>query len=381
MPNSGIRTILLTGAPESSSLEWTDDVLTTSVLPAFSTDLEHDRQSPRATGTGPVWRRLPLEDEALHTGYTPVGHEWGDHATELAKFDYPFLDSANSSIPGLSLATPGGQVSFIEGKESTEFYDRSLLIHDKLPSSQIVADQDPNDPDSIFLTSNSNCTSFNLESFVETGDTSETDYYPKPASVPIRDLRNLPTINYLRSIMPRRMTVNLIVAVVSIPSPIQLITRYGQRRIDLVEMIASDDTRSGFAINLWLPPFESSQADPAASPLLKVAVSKLRPRDVVLMRNIELNIHDKRVFGQNLRRDLTKVHLLYRDRLDRSDERGAYGRADLDGAGRDDLQLAKIRKVINWVVDFGPVGINRAYGHAWGEGGGLEDLPPDTSED
>ena len=381
MSNRSTRTILLTGAPENSSLEWTEEALTTSVLPAFSADLRRDCSSSWATGIGPVWRRLPLEKEVLHTGYTPASHDWRDHASESGKFEYPFLGGANSGVLGLSLATSNGQESFIEDEEISELHDHSLLVHDELPSSQIIADEDLDDSNSTFPTSNSDLTSFNIESFDETADTSETEYYSKPVIVPIRDLKNLPTINYLRSIMPRRMTVNLIIAIISIPPPTQLITRYGRRRIDLVEVTVSDDTKSGFAINLWLPPAQSSQSDPAASPLLKEAISRLRPRDVVLLRNVELNVHEKRVFGQNLRRDLTKVHLLYRDRLDRSDERGAYGRADLDRIGKDDLQLAKVRRVRNWVVDFGPVGVERGYGHAWSEGSGLEALPPDSSED
>ena len=381
MPRSSIRTILLTGAPESSSLQWTEDALTSTVLPAFSTGSRDERPTSRATGTGPVWRRLPLEKEVLHTGYTPASLEWRDDVEKLEKFDNPFQDGVNSSVPGLSLATSDGQGSFIEDEEAAEFYDRSLLIHDELPSSQIVADEDPNDPESTFLTSDSNCTSFSLESFIETGDTSEIESHPKPVSVPIRDLKNLPTINFLRSILPRRMTVNLIVAIISIPPPIELITRYGKRRIDLVEMTASDDTKSGFAINLWLPPANPSQSDPTASPLLKAALLKLRPRDLVLIRNVELNAYEKRVFGQNLRRDLTKVHLLYRDRLDRTDERGAYGKTDLDRAAKDNFQLAKVRRVRSWVMDFGPVGIDRTYGNAWDGGSGLGALPPDTAED
>ena len=78
---------------------------------------------------------------------------------------------------------------------------------------------------------------------------------------------------------------------------------------------------------------------------------------------------------------MTKVLLLYRDRLDRNHERGAYGRADLDVAGKDDLQLAKVRRVRGWVMDFGPVGVAKDYGNAWDGGSGLEALPPDTAED
>ena len=297
-------------------------------------------------------------------------------------FDFPFMERENLALPGLSFETPGNQNRAvdedIDNDEITKFYSHSLFTHEELPSSQIIAAEDLADPTTSFPTSDSNHTSFSLASLDnETTATSEPSLHPKPLSLSIRDLKTLPTINYLHSIKPRRMTVNLIVAIVAIPPPLQLITRHAKRRIDLVEMTVSDETKSGFGINLWLPPADDpSRPDATASPLLKIAASKLRPRDVVLLRNVELNVHEKRVFGQNLRRDGTEIYLLYRDRVDLADVRGVYRRKDLNEVRDGDLQLAKVRRVRDWVMDFGPVGID---GRRDGEGSGLEALPPDST--
>jgi len=79
------------------------------------------------------------------------------------------------------------------------------------------------------------------------------------------------------------------------------------------------------------------------------------------MRNVALNSFKGKVYGQSLRKEVTKVWLLYRNRVDREDEGGCYRGRDLDGGEGEgegertgervvEKQLLKTRRVREWVL-------------------------------
>ncbi len=188
-----------------------------------------------------------------------------------------------------------------------------------------------------------------------------------PVAGHLSNLKDVPNASYLDSIQPQTMTVNLIVGIISIPPPRAIRTRRGAN-VELIEVLVGDETKSGFGINFWLPSAQTIGSE------LKDILGKLRPQDVVLMRNVALSSFQGKVHGQSLRKEVTKVHLLYRNRIDKSDLGGCYNSADLAVGGT--AQAAKTRRVREWVLRFVGAGAARQVK------GCLEaikeTLPPDT---
>ena len=90
---------------------------------------------------------------------------------------------------------------------------------------------------------------------------------------------------------------------------------------------------------------------------LRVMMEGLRVRDVVLVRNVALAAFRGRVYGQSLRRGVTRVDLVWRG--------GGVERRGWEG-------VEKVRRVREWVLGFVGGG---------GDGGGRErgvQLPADT---
>jgi len=108
----------------------------------------------------------------------------------------------------------------------------------------------------------------------------------------------------------------------------------------------------------------------------------------VLMRNVALNSFKGKVYGQSLRKDVTKVWLLYRNKVDREDEGGCYRGRDLEGDGTEggtgngnvEKQLFKTRRVRDWVLRFlGTSGAGGGIGGGRDRNRGMEEvLPIDT---
>ncbi len=210
----------------------------------------------------------------------------------------------------------------------SQFYDQSLAAHDDVSSSQLVA----------ALSQETTATATNgTSSFRSTaGGTDDGDSSVGLASRPIpaalgsdrlTELKDLPSAASLAGAAPQTVTVNLIVGIISVAAPKTVRTRWGSSR-SLVEVLVGDDTRSGFGVTFWLPPsgphaFEQS------------VVAGLRPLDVVLIRNVALHVFMNKVYGSSLRKDLTKIHLLHRRRLDAADFGGHYDSAHIEAAASD----------------------------------------------
>lgn len=119
------------------------------------------------------------------------------------------------------------------------------------------------------------------------------------------------------------------------PRPVT--TRWGQT-LSLIEVVVGDDTAAGFAVTFWL----------AADQLHAAAVARLRRKDVVLMENVALHVFRGNVYGQSLRRGLTRFSLLWR-----SDGSGHYSTRRLDrDAAAEHPQAQKARRVKDWVLRF-----------------------------
>lgn len=378
------RVLILTGAPESTKLDWTTNLLSSfqpsiaqftllqsAPLQPPTLSLPHHGDVSRLDLA--VWRSLPLERAHIRTGFSQ-------------QHDLDFIGAFPSSVDFLTTASISCDAASQQGltqheadeestKLLTEFYDHSLAVHQDLASSQLVPhvsqQQKPASPSrtSFMSDSYSNSRSFASDDGDGTTvllDQDDTTTFKAPlksawgrATDHLSDLEDIPTASYLLSIIPQTMTVTLIVGIISIAAPRTVETRYATTKT-LVEVLVGDDTKSGFSVTFWLSGREAAEGGSS--------LARLRGRDVVLMQNVALNVFRKKVYGGSLRKDLTKVHLLYRGRkLDENDEVGYYSPADLARVAKDagkhgHPQLEKTRRVSDWVLHFvgGDIGIDES---------------------
>ena len=342
------RVMLFTGAPEAVSLDWNVDNLTVPLLPYFAGEEPMAVDYPIVSSdVSPAWRSIPLTRMHLPTGLTQAERVEEDIVGCPSSFDpdeTTFLDKTHFSFES-SVNSQATDVVSAEAEDSaTSFYEQSYLLHEDLLSSQIVGLQSGSITSSATATSNTS--SFGLDSSLEPNDQSRSI----PMAGSLSNLKDIPNAVYLRSINPQTMTVNLIVGVISVPQPRIIKTRRGGRAIELIEMTVGDETKAGFGINIWLQPHASEEDN------ISRTVRKLRPRDVILIRNVALSTFRTNVYGQSLRKGMTKVDLLYRNVLNKHDEAGVYKVQELEGNTTNEAQSLKTKNVKDWVTSFVSVG-------------------------
>lgn len=175
-------------------------------------------------------------------------------------------------------------------------------------------------------------------SFMTTLSPDLTSVFPA-ASVRLHlsDLGDVPPAKRILALEPQTVTLNLVVAVISLAQPRAVTTRWGQT-LSLVEVLVGDITATGFPVTFWL---DATQAEEGS-------VVRLRRQDVVLMENVALHVFRGKVYGQSLRKGLTKVTLMWR-----ADGTGHYSSRQLDR--RDAAkhpQQERTRLVKGWVLHF-----------------------------
>ncbi|KAM0331553.1 hypothetical protein ACHAQA_003231 [Verticillium albo-atrum] len=336
------KTIILAGAPIASSLTWEPSTLLNDFTPPFTTFLNGDPLPEEPTSSIASWRSLPLTRQRLETGLSQL-HAYPDAPA--------FQPDANFFTTTTSFTTTSSADS--QGLAS-QFYDHSLAHHTALPSSPPSAPAPAPDETTSFLTTST--TSF-----------ASNPPAPPPQQTPhLSDLEDIPPAPSLLALHPQTVTINLIAGVIAAPPPRPVRTRYGKTML-LLELLLADDTRAGFAVTFWL----ADDAEGAASPL-----RGLRRQDVVLLRDVALNVFRGKVYGQSLRRGRTKVSLLYRRKLEGDVDGGYYSEGDLRGGGHP--QVDKVRKVRDWMLRFvggqdEPGGDKRGGKRGW-------DRPPDDTQ-
>lgn len=298
---------------------------------------------PSSAPSHALWRSVSLEKQHIPTGFSQLAHDFGLDFGPGA----PFISAASLSFDAASEdgsdILPEQQHHFLPDATgiASRFYEHSIAAHENVTSSQLVSSQSQSGQEvASFMTDDSaSRTSF------QSGD----GFSPAPSAkapllsptADIRNLKDLPTSAYITSIQPQTMTCNLIVGIISISQPREVKTRWGTRT--LVEVVVGDDTMAGFAVTFWLAP---------NSTIAESALAGLRSTDVVLVQNVALSSFMNKVYGSSLRKNLTRIHLLYRARLDAQDVGGYYSRADLKIRGPAHPQLAKTSKVYDWVLNF-----------------------------
>lgn len=339
------KIVLLTGAPLSSSLDWSEVSISLSLHQGHGLAEPKVEEARSASETVAArWRRLPIDAEHLPTGLTQtVRQQWYD-PRRSGQTESSFVTATDFSEPF--------SVSPSQDREEvlSQYYEHSFAIHEN--STQILGrasfesalTEEDEEPSS-------------LPEIDPLTDAHAQLATSRLASGPIINLKDLPNARYLRSINPQTMTVNLVVGVISISQPRTITTRKTQQKVDLVELLVGDETRSGFSINIWLPVASHDGSNALkhrgeVNGSLGVQMSRLRPQDIILMRNVALSSFRDKVDGQSLRRGMTSIDLIYRNMLDSHDIKGTFSARQIERASPENARMDKVKRVKEWVVDF-----------------------------
>ena len=416
MPNGSPHIIFLTGAPDSNALDWTKsslpprsillqplrryldryDQAALVVNEPGSCIRSRDPLPPRA-----AWRVLPPQDEQLKTGYQGVPWHGASPLNTIsagagripslnnpttASFTSSEVSVARGSDAGHTLSkskNTGSTWASTDDKVLSRFHEHSIAVHQEIASSQILlestsleADDDSVEESSRIPGTRHGPTRVNTDSFASSPGADAAPYHHIPRrrieAGHITPVVDIPTVAYLNQITPQTMTVNLIVGIITVaPARIVRARRTGAE-LSVVELLVGDETRAGFRISVWLPHPDrhleraNSSLPTTDRPMtndqrleqdnLAAVRSGLRPRDIILAQNVALSSFQGLVYGQSLRRGLTKLHLLHRPRASFSTV-GDHGRirytaAELNRDGDDDPSTVKVRAVHDWLLEF-----------------------------
>ena len=359
------RMIILAGAPEPTKLDWSEKSLLPSEhiesipQPQDSTTRSDQQETPK-------WRQLATESlqvrpvlPKLNINPTSPSQADSENIEFFTPTDFVGQESPDSDVSGDESQPSGGSA------ESTpevldDFYDHSFSVHEAVPLSQLsdISEAAPGTPvyesnQEMFLP-----TAERLGGIMRTASQRRLSQAPRPKI--LTDLSGVPNAKYLFSIEPQTMTVNLVVGILSI-SPTRKVTtgkRYGRpREVELIELVVGDNTKTGFNVTMWLPKEmhvnwkDGANAVPEGSRSeLRRNLRMLRPRDVVMIQNVALSSYRDKVHGQSLRRDVTKLDLLFRKPVDEADPEGVYRASNLRNPV--DPQVKKVKAVRDWLLDF-----------------------------
>lgn len=343
------RCILLTGAPSSDQLDWSEDGL----LTAFSIALRHP--APNVDGTTiqsessielPQWRSIVPIDLKRHT----------------------------SDLHGVD------RTAILPVEESSDrnaFVEHSMAFLEDIDASQLApmpyaSAGDTRAMTTTFASFYSDVTDTSLGSGTHT---TATRSFPEtttmtttgPVPVSITDLNQIPSAAHLHRIAPQTVTVDLLAGIITAAPPRRVRLRRRAADMDIVELLVGDDTRAGFGVTFWLSPDDGRPPLPPRAPedSLRAAVCALRPSHVVLLRNVALSAYRARVYGQSLG-----------GRLGRSGTTVAVIRRE---SGYPPSFAAKLRRVRDWADRF--VGMRPADGGERSRGRTDEEfLPADTQD-
>ncbi|MCJ1365479.1 hypothetical protein MMC16_004601 [Acarospora aff. strigata] len=304
---------------------------------------------------------MPLEGQYLPSGLSqirciPLEYHDGS-APENAKSSFLSTSSMSTGFTeGITQAQVEITSSTVTDEEVlSQFYEQSFAIHENTASSQIdVQDVGPiGAEDSSAAISNTSfltCTS-SSDSFGSAAAVLH-EHTPILTSGRINNLKEVPAASYVRSILPQTMTVNLVVGIISVSPSRTIRTKQGGREMQLVEMLVGDETKAGFSINFWLPPVPRPRGRSQVQTNLSDVLECLRRQDIVLIRNVALNTFMGKVYGQSLRKDMTKLNLLYRSVEDGIPNVGVYRLASPTDGQDTDPQADKMSRVKDWVMTF-----------------------------
>jgi hypothetical protein len=397
--------IILAGAPEPAKLDWSEKSLLSDAAHIESVQNKENISNPSSTqpkspsskAFGAQWRQITTQRLQMRPilpklniesrPFAPGGQTNKDNGNGQGEAEFfSFAELLGVSTPGSEVSEPQSRPSLSEGSSSipdtsssgtslfntseggplSDYYDHSFSIYEAIPSSQLSYFSDSMAPGTPIFESNeemfepsTGTTPGTPGGIIRTPSQRRLSQAPRPKT--LSELQDIPNAQHLDFISPQTMTVNLIVGIISIAAPRTVVTgaRYGKpREVDLVEMIVGDDTKSNFAVSMWLPREmrvnwkDGGNPNPEGSrSILRRNLRFMKPRDVVLLQNVALSSFRGKVHGQSLKGDVTKIDLLFRKKVDDDDLSGVYSMSNLRTAGKDP-QVVKVKKVRDWLSEF-----------------------------
>jgi hypothetical protein len=336
------RVIVLTGAPAQNSLSWDEDA--TLAEPGGDDrewTFEDAKTSEPSSAFSAQWRQVPMMRlQANDNRNTAVsGQPMFLRTPELTSPSRFKLASPLTSGPLASDLMPTTQ-----GLD--DYYEKSFSFHEDHQNTQLSRLQSQ--------ASSSFCSTWEAGGDDGSPLSTHTEHVPRilpfELSLQLNNINDIPSAEYLAKINPQTMTVNMVVAILKLPPPRQVAVgrRWGrEQQVQLVEMLVGDDTRTGFEITVWLP---NGKSDDNNS--LELSMKTVRAHDIVLLQNVALRAYRGRVHGQSLRRNVTKMHLLYRGLRPRSETKAVYFPNDLLEPTENDSVLTKASRVKKWQLNF-----------------------------
>jgi hypothetical protein len=188
------------------------------------------------------------------------------------------------------------------------FLQHSLMLHDTLLSSQIALDSGA---DNTITSSSFFSTSF-ASVTTEAGSPVKGESIPTitnlPSALNITALTSLPNAQLIRSIYPQTPTRNFVCVLTSQPEHREVIVRKGGYRMHIYEITVADDTKVGFKVSFWFrPPKQDARAQDCGQDSLRDTLQRSKVGDILLLRNVVLNVFRDDVYGQSLNPSITRA--------------------------------------------------------------------------
>ncbi|TKA34114.1 hypothetical protein B0A50_00094 [Salinomyces thailandicus] len=366
--------IFLAGAPSTTSLTWSESDLLRSFdksvkrflgsnSPSSSPPSTTNPSTSASSFTPPKWRSFPL-------------------------------NTRNNDINANPTNTPPEETQFLTFNNKPNEPDPIFLTHclarlTALSSSQLHPFDETTtteSPNTTFLSTQPSTTFLSTQASDPHPPTA-----PLPPNVPLTNLSHIPSAPYIQALNPQTLTLNLLTAIIALPTPRTITPRYkGARPMEIHELLVGDDTKAGFRITFWLPACDASateQKSGYSAPAygerghmensddvhLRQQLGLLRPGDIVVLVNVALSVWNGAAYGQSLRRRVERNS----SRIFRVREEEGVGRGLGLGGGEGTAEFGvRLERVREWRDGF--VGRKEGAREEGSEEAGAAWLPPDT---
>lgn len=351
MDQSSGRCVLLTGAPLSEDLDWSEGRL----LSTFTIGSKQVSAGTHQPASAPSWQPPKWRDIAMPAQKT--------HQKRRTQLQPPLTLSFANLVPSLPLAT-----------QHPDFLAHSIALLDDLVSSQIEPATGLGDDTT--LGGQQTIASF-ASDWSDTSSFNDDNHLPQTVG-PITDLKAIPTTSHIQAIVPQTKTVNLLAGVVTVSQPRTVsLRRDKDRTMEILELLLGDETSAGFSVSFWLVPLDESQdtgLGKKAAPedlALRETLKGLRSGDVVALGNVALSCFRGVVYGQSMNRKVMRNSTWVAKISEEAKIEGELG--------------GKVDRVREWAVQFVGGIVGRKTDYKTQKFGGVrndeEELPPDTQTD
>lgn len=300
---------MLNGAPLCDQLDFSDStLLAVENCYAFGASAKAPVLTDEST-QALKWRCLSTKNTRLRTGWSQPhlpGSAMDQNVSDLSlpnvyRFT-PFLPEDATDLD-TTISFNGPPVA------TTDFLEHSLMFHDTLLSSQVLAEDEPERTisSSSFLTTSFRTTASELSSPSKVNE--HTLILRVPSKIAVTSLGSLPSAERLLHLYPQTPTPNFLCVLTANPEQREVFVRKGEYKMNLWEIVVADDTYSGFKVTFWLrpPSSELNNKRGYGQNVLLETLFGVKVGDILLLRNVALRPFRNEVFGQSLHPNITRA--------------------------------------------------------------------------